>query len=100
MGQCWQKVIKKERGEMAVIFVSYPERTTVQRWKSWQKPQKQTYQIVNITNSGPSLFYLLKINPFQVCFSVVGILLAGEFRLESVFQQASTYSNLILTAFK
>ena len=100
MGQCWQKVIKKEHAEKAVIFVSCPERTTIQRWKSWQKPQKQTYQIANITNSGPSRFYLLKINPFQVCFSVIDILLAGEFRLESVFQQASTYSKLLLTAFK
>ena len=60
----------------------------------------QTYQIVNITNSGPSRFYLLKINPLQVSFGVIGILLAGEFRLESVFQQASIYSKLILKVFK
>ena len=58
------------------------------------------YQIVNIANSGPSRFYLLKINPLQVSFGVIGILLAGEFRLESVFQQASTYSKLILKALK
>ena len=58
------------------------------------------HQIVNITNIAPSRFCLLKINPFQVCFGVIGILLAGEFRLEFVFQQASTYSKLILKAFK
>ena len=76
-----------------------------ERRNNWQKSKisnykYQTYQIVNITNSGPSRFYLLKINPFRVCFGVTGMLLAGEFRLESVFRQVSTYSKLILKAFK
>ena len=53
--------------------------------------EKKTYQIVNIRNSGPSRFYQLIINPFQVCFGVIGILLAVEFRSGSVFQQAKKY---------
>ena len=53
--------------------------------------KKKTYQIVNIRNSGPSRFYQLIINPFQVCFGVIGILLAVEFRSGSVFQQAKKY---------